>query len=161
MERLRPVSRRPRRRYGADRTSGARTAEVLREREPQDAQTLRHVNQMSSALRRSLKAHGIDVRMARLVLLFYGTRPLRPSQVAWMLNVSRSTASRYLDRAEALGLVDKVYWTVGDRRATDACITERGRSLRTRVQQLLAAADPADSRLEYGYGRRAVDPYDP
>ena len=49
------------------------------------------------------RQRGIDPKLARLVLLFYGRSSLRVADVAWALGVSPSTASRWLDRAERDG----------------------------------------------------------
>ena len=102
--------------------------------------------------------------MARLVLLFYEWRQLRVREIAWRLGVSASTASRHLDRAEREGLVDKFYDEVFDHRATSGRLTERGRTLRTRVERILAACTPVkkfgDPRYGDAYGRRHAPPCD-
>ena len=93
-------------------------------------------------------------RLARLVLLFYGRYMLRAADVAWRLNVSPSTASRHLDRAERAGLIDKFYMPL-DRRGTWARLTERGRALRLEVEAALAAIPSHHRPRGEAYGLRA------
>ena len=71
----------------------------------------------ASALRRRLREHGLDPRLARLMLVLDGERELRMSDVAWRCSISQATASRWLDRAEAAGYIDKLYGAF-DRRCT-------------------------------------------
>jgi DNA-binding MarR family transcriptional regulator len=91
-----------------------------------------------SALRRRLKAAEIDPKLARLVMLLYRRDRLRVADIAWSLTISPSTASRWLDRAEQQGLVDKQYDDF-DRRGTWARLTTRGVALRTRAEVVLGA----------------------
>ena len=77
----------------------------------------------------------MDLKLARLVLLFY-RRDSLGWQMSRALNISPSTASRWLDRAEREGLVDKQYDNF-DRRGTWARLTIRGVVLRGRVERLL------------------------
>jgi len=56
-----------------------------------------------------------------------------------------STASRWLDKAERDGLVDKTYELL-DRRGTAARLTRRGVQLRTRVERTLASVSPRNDR---------------
>lgn len=156
----RTVSRRGRRTYLPERIPARVDDQRRRETPPPRAEQLVAAAKMSSALRRGLKANGIDQRMARLVLCFYGRALLRPRELAWQLGLSRSTASRWLDRAESIGLVDKFYDTAIDRRATDARLTERGHALRVRVERVLASCAPDDRRYGVAYGRRAAPPLD-
>jgi DNA-binding MarR family transcriptional regulator len=109
---------------------------------------------MSSAFRRALREQDIDHAMARLVLCFYGPQLLRPRNIAWLCNVSRTTASRWLDTAERLGLVDKYYDQITDRRATEARLTEKGVLLRAKVEELLRKEQPPQPRFGKAYGRR-------
>ena len=134
----RPHSRRHEpRRYHGERLSNAAALERRREVAPECADALADAGRTGSALRRSVKASGIDPKLARLVLLFYRRDRLRVAEVAWALNVSPSTASRWLDRAERAGHVDKQYDGF-DRRGTWARLTTRGVLLRNRVERLLA-----------------------
>lgn len=108
-----------------------------------------------SALRRRLVAAGIDPKFARLVLLFYGRQELRVAEVAWMLGVSPSTASRLLDRAERDALVDKMYHRI-DRRGTWARLTRDGVDLRERVERALTEQRTNDRPRGVVYGIRAT-----
>ena len=108
-----------------------------------------------SALRRRLVAAGIDPKLARLVLLFYGRFELRVADVAWMLGVSPSTASRLLDRAECAGLIDKLYHRI-DRRGTWARLTQPGVDLRVQVEHALAAVPSNERPRGIAYGIRAT-----
>ena len=105
-------------------------------RAPDFVVALTDAGRTGSALRRLLKANEIDPKLARLMLLFEGFHTWRVADVAWALNISPSTASRWLDRAEREGLVDKFYSSF-DRRGTWARITRRGVDLRGRAQRLL------------------------
>jgi DNA-binding MarR family transcriptional regulator len=78
------------------------------ERPPESVAVLADAGRTGSALRRCLKRRDIDPKLARFVLLFYGRSCIRVADIAWALGVSPSTASRWLDRAEREGLVDKV-----------------------------------------------------
>ena len=108
-------------------------------------QALSDAGRTGSALRRALKARGIDPKQARLVLLFYGREQHRVSEIAWTLGVSVATASRWLDKAEHDGLIDKVYELV-DRRGTAARLTRRGVHLRTQVERTLAGVSTRNER---------------
>ncbi len=100
--------------------------------------------------------------MARLVLCFYGRHEVRVREIAFNASIHSSTASRWLDRAEALGLVDKRYDEVLDLRATAARLTQRGRELRAIVEELLTAAAPyAPVHFGASYGARRAPPLDP
>jgi len=134
----RAISRRNRTRtYQVERPD----REALRERRAQQpsptVEALSDAGRTGSALRRSLKEQGIDPKQARLVLLFDRFRWLRVADVAWTLNISPSTASRWLDRAERDGLVDKSYTMLLDRRSTGARLTQRGHEFRQRVEVVL------------------------
>ena len=107
-DRPRPHSRRGERRlYLVERLSNEASRERKRQQPPEVVEALVEAAKTGSALRRRLVAAGIDPKIARLVLLFYGRRELRVADVAWLLGVSPSTACRLLDRAERTGLVDK------------------------------------------------------
>ena len=117
---------------------------------------------MSSCLRRALRARGVDARMARLVLCFYARAKVRPRDIAFGCAVSTSTASRWLDQADAEGLVDKFYDDVADLRATSARLTARGRELRATVEALLVSAAPyAPTHFGKAFGARRAPPLDP
>jgi DNA-binding MarR family transcriptional regulator len=100
--------------------------------------------------------------MARLVLCFYGRHKTRVRDIAFTAAVSAATASRWLDRAEAAGLVDKFYDERMDRRATSARLTEQGRALRTLVERLLVEAAPyAPTHFGAAFGARNAPPLGP
>jgi DNA-binding MarR family transcriptional regulator len=130
------------------------------EKPPSPVDALTAAGRMGSALRKTLRAHDIDPKLARLVLLLYGRRDVRVREIAWHANVHPSTASRWLDRAERLGIVDKFYDDVLDRRATSARLTKRGREMRRRVEELLEQAAPYRLSIGRAYGRRAMSPQD-
>ena len=135
----RPISRRSNPRpYLPDRRLSARESRERRAQQPPAAaQGLADAGRTGSALRRALKEQGIDPKQARLVLLFYGRQQHRVSDIAWTLGVSVSTASRWLDKAERDGLVDKRY-NLLDRRGTAATLTRAGVALRQQVERTLA-----------------------
>jgi DNA-binding MarR family transcriptional regulator len=100
--------------------------------------------------------------MARLVLCFYGRHKVRPRAIAFTAAVHPSTASRWLEQAEAEGLVDKFYDDVADLRATSARLTARGRALRATVEDLLVSAAPyAPTHFGKAFGARRAPPLDP
>ena len=129
----------------------------VKERPPAHIEVFVAAGAAGSALRRELRARGIDPKLARMLLLFYGERRLRPSEVAWRCNVHPSTASRWLDRAERAALVDKFYDDLIDGRATYARITEKGRAVRDQAARIIAAAAPHQRPVQVvARGRRAV-----
>jgi DNA-binding MarR family transcriptional regulator len=118
---------------------------------------LRAAGATGTALRRRLRALDIDPKLARLLLVLEGWSIIRVSDIAWQLNVSKTTASRHLDRAERAGLVDKLYRDF-DRRGTWARLTRHGRQLRRRVVTALEAVD-TERPAGPAYGARAYQPY--
>jgi DNA-binding transcriptional LysR family regulator len=70
-----------------------------------------------------------------------------------MLNVSPSTASRWLDRAERDGLGDKLYNLV-DRRGTAARLTHAGVEFRQSVERVLFSLPSYDRPRGVAYGVR-------
>jgi DNA-binding MarR family transcriptional regulator len=130
-----------------------------RHRAPDFVAALADAGRTGSAFRRLLKANDIDPKLARLMLLFEGFFSLRVADVAWELSVSPSTASRWLDRAEREGLVDKFYSSF-DRRGTWARITRRGVELRTRAQLLLASIPTNARPAGVVYGIRGTPGWD-
>jgi DNA-binding MarR family transcriptional regulator len=127
----RPISRRGQPHpYVVEYVPGSRLWPDVRREPPAAAAQLVAAGRMSSSLRRALRTNGIDPRMARLVLCFYGRVKVRVRDIAFNATVSPATASRWLDRGEALGLVDKFYNDALDLRATSARLTARGRDLR-------------------------------
>jgi DNA-binding MarR family transcriptional regulator len=132
----------------------AETARARRlETAPELIESLARAGAVGSAQRRALRDRAIDPKLARLVLLFYGRGMLRAADVAWRLNVSPSTASRHLDRAERAGLIDKFYMPL-DRRGTWARLTERGRALRLEVEAALASVPTHQRPRGEAYGVR-------
>jgi len=155
-DRPRPNSRRGERRlYLVERLSNEASRARRRQQPPETVDALVEAAKTGSALRRRLVAAGIDPKLARLVLLFYGRRELRVADVAWMLGVSASTACRLLDRAERTGLVDKMYHQI-DRRGTWARLTSRGVDLRVRVERALAALPSSERPRGIAYGIRGT-----
>jgi DNA-binding MarR family transcriptional regulator len=159
----RPISRRgqplP---YTVEFIPAAKLWPDVRREAPAAAAHLVTAGRMGSSLRRLLRTNGIDPRMARLVLCFYGRHKVRVRDIAFSATVSPATASRWLDRAEALGLVDKLYNNVSDLRSTSARLTARGRELRATVEELLASAAPyAPTRFGKAFGARRAPPLDP
>jgi DNA-binding MarR family transcriptional regulator len=136
--RPRPISRRSNPRpYRAERLSNRESRERRRQQPPITARALADAGRTGSALRRVLRERGIDPKQARLVLLFYGRQQHRVSAIAWALDISVATASRWLDKAERDGLVDKRY-NLLDRRGTAATLTRAGVELRQEVERVLA-----------------------
>jgi DNA-binding MarR family transcriptional regulator len=117
---------------------------------------LTEAGRTGSALRLALAERGIDPKQARLVLLFYGRERHRVADVAWKLNVSPSTASRWLDKAEREGLVDK-YYDLVDRRGTAARLTRAGVELRQAVERVLRTM-PRDRPRGIAMGVRQATP---
>src|ERR1700690_3679142 len=91
--------------YAPERLSPTAARARRSQQTPESVETLADAGRTGSALRRRFKDYGIDPKLARLVLLFYGRSQLRVAEVAWALNVSSPTASRWLDRAEREGLL--------------------------------------------------------
>jgi DNA-binding MarR family transcriptional regulator len=145
--------------YPSERLSNADRLDRRKERAPEFVEALADAGRTGSALRRSLKAWHIDPKLARLVLLFYGQDRMRVADVAWALNLSPSTASRWLDRAEREGLVDKQYDLI-DRRGTWARLTSRGVALRGRVERLLETLATTERPRGAAYGIRATRCWD-
>jgi DNA-binding MarR family transcriptional regulator len=140
-EPIRPRSRRHGPRiYVPERLSRTEQVELRRKPPAAVAQRLREAGAAGSALRRRLKELAIDPKLARLVLVLDGHRTTRVLEIAWRLDVSKTTASRQLDRAERAGLVDKRYLAF-DRRGTWIQLTRRGRELRARVLEEVTSLD--------------------
>jgi DNA-binding MarR family transcriptional regulator len=114
---------------------------------------LTEAGRTGSALRLALKEQDIDPKQARLVLLFFGREQHRVGDIAWKLNVSPSTASRWLDKAERDGLVDKLYDLV-DRRGTAARLTRAGVELRQKVERVLRTLPTIDRPRGVAFGIR-------
>jgi DNA-binding MarR family transcriptional regulator len=88
-------------------------------------------------LRSVARGHGTDPQLVRLLLLFAeSNRPLRIGNVAELLGVSHTTASRTATRAHAAGLVDK-FGTSIDGREVTIRITVQGRAAVTRCLDAL------------------------
>jgi DNA-binding transcriptional ArsR family regulator len=137
--------------YHGERLGTAAARQRRAQHEPPYVHALADAGRTGSALRRSVRAAGIDPRLARLVLLFYRRDSFRVADVAWSLNISPSTASRWLDRAEQAGLVDKQYDNF-DRRGTWARLTTSPWTRRTAFGG--DAQQPASTR------RHVWDPFD-
>jgi len=150
----RPHSRRGIKTYSPENTSNEIKHARIRERAPEQVALLSDAGSAGSALRRALRAQGIDPKLARLTMLFYGLRFLRPSEIAWRLNISPATASRWLDRAERVGLVDKFYDELIDRRVTQARLTMKGMALRDAAVRTLHDSAPFTHPKGLAYGRR-------
>lgn len=154
-ERERPSSRRDRRPYLPERLPLREQMAVRDAPRSAAAQLLADAGALASTLRAALRARGIDPKLARLVLCSDGLRPLRVAEVAWRLAVSPSTASRWCDRAERLGLVDKLYFEY-DRRGTWVRTTSAGRALAGQVQVIADSFPTTQRPAGWVYGRRAT-----
>jgi DNA-binding MarR family transcriptional regulator len=103
------------------------------------AELLAAAGSLLSALRKPLREAGIDLRLARLLLTFPPNRaPLRIAQIAWRLGITTGAATRLVDRADAILLVDRHYGCT-DRRGTWVQLTRKGWELRAVVDQRLRA----------------------
>jgi DNA-binding MarR family transcriptional regulator len=151
---IRPHTRRNgERHYLTERIRAEERRALKREVQPTAVHVLRAAGATGAALRRRLRALGIDPKMARLVLVLEGWHALQASDIAWKMNVSKTTASRHLDRAERAGLIDKLYRDI-DRRGTWARLTGRGREFRARVVDVLETLD-TERPAGVSYGVRA------
>jgi len=156
----RPRSRRHEpRQYVTERLSRNGIQARREHRAPGFVRALTDAGKTGSALRRALKANGMDPKMARLVLIYEGQASPRVADVAWMLGISPSTASRWLDRAERNGLVDKFYSDF-DRRGTWTRLTRRGTAFRTLVTITLRAVATNDRPAGVVYGIRGSNSWD-
>jgi DNA-binding MarR family transcriptional regulator len=157
-ESIRPHTRRhgPRL-YIPERLS--RTEQLALRREPPSPQVqlLREAGATGAALRRALRELGLDPKLARLVLALDGHRTTRVLDLAWRLDMPKSTVSRQLDRAERAGLVDKRYLGF-DRRGTWIQLTRRGRELRAQVVEVLTSLD-TERPAGPAHGVRRYRPY--
>ena len=119
-----------------------------RERDPNDAavvaaRLLAVGGRLETRLRSIARAHAADRYVMRLLLLFAeANRPLRIGNVADLLGVSHSTASRVASEAHAAGLVDK-FDSPMDQRETVIRLTVPGRSAVTNCLDALRP-DAAD-----------------
>jgi DNA-binding MarR family transcriptional regulator len=88
--------------------------------------------------RRALRATPVDdLDVARMLILLGRRREaLRPSDIAELLSVSRSTATRIVDRADAAGFVDRVR-PILDRRSLWCQLTAGGELARQEVERAL------------------------
>jgi DNA-binding MarR family transcriptional regulator len=93
---------------------------------------------LERAFRRALQDTPVDdLDVARMLVLLGRRRTaLRPSDIAELLAVSRSTATRIVDRADAAGYVDRIY-PILDRRAVWCRLTARGEAARQQVEHAL------------------------
>jgi DNA-binding MarR family transcriptional regulator len=156
----RPHSRRNEpRQYIRERLSREGIRARRKHETPPFVQSLTDAGKTGSALRSLLKAKGVDPKMARLVLVYEGQARPRVADVAWALNISPSTASRWLDRAEREGLIDKLYDDF-DRRGTWTRLTKRGTALRARVQVMVGRIPTNDRPAGVVYGIRRTRGWD-
>jgi len=154
----RPVTRRGQpRAYLHERLSLRESLDRHAQRPPTLVAALSEAGRTGSALRRALEAQDIDPKQARLVLLFYGRQIHRVADIAWTLGIHHSTASRWLDKAERDGLVDKVYVLL-DRRCTGVRLTARGVELRQRVERALETMRTNQRPRGVCYGLRRMPP---
>src|SRR5205085_11822185 len=70
-------------RYLLERLSNEASRERRRQQSPEIVSALVEATKAGSALRRRLVAAGLDPKLARLTLLFYGRAELRAADVAW------------------------------------------------------------------------------
>jgi DNA-binding MarR family transcriptional regulator len=107
---------------------------------------------MTTRVRAIAREHGVDPQLVRLLLLFTeSTRPLRIGNVAELLGVSHTTASRAAKRAQAAGLVDK-FASVTDGREVTIRLTVPGRAAVSRCLDALRC----DAAEVLGLARRAT-----
>jgi DNA-binding MarR family transcriptional regulator len=155
---IRPHSRRHApRRYLVERISDEEQRALRAQLQPAGVFILRAAGKVGTALRRHLTELGIDPKIARLLLVLEGWKQVRVSDIAWQLNVSTTTASRHLDRAERAGLVDKLYSNF-DRRGTWARLTGAGRELRAQVVEVMTTLD-TDRPEGPAHGARSNRPH--
>jgi DNA-binding MarR family transcriptional regulator len=115
-----------------------------RDRDPADVavvatRVLIASGRIRTRLRAIARSHGADPQLLALLLLFAeSNRPLRIGNVAELLGVSHTTASRAAARAQAAGLVDKLATPIDGREVTIR-ISLLGRAAITRC---LAALRP-------------------
>jgi len=107
-----------------------------------------------AAIERRLRKAEIDLDVARLVMQFPDDRPMRILDVAWALGISGPTATRLLDRAESIALVDKFGSSI-DRRGIYVRLTSKGRQLQHHVQHLVAATHASARPKGKAYGLRS------
>jgi DNA-binding MarR family transcriptional regulator len=128
------------------------------DRDPDDialvaAQLLVASGRLVTRLRRIARRHGVDPQLVRLLLLFADSnRSLRIGNVAELLGVSETTASRIATNAQMAGLVDKCE-TPHDRREVTIRITPTGRIAVANCLDALRA--PAASVLGIGTSKNA------
>jgi DNA-binding MarR family transcriptional regulator len=139
------------------------------ERDPNDpalaaTRLLATAGRMETRLRCVAREHGVDPRVLRLLLLFAERKaPLRVTDVAENMAISRPTASRVAARALEAGLVDRDNTSdAGDGREVSIRLTVAGREAVTRSLDAIRA-DAADvgaapAGVHHGssgaYGRR-------
>jgi DNA-binding MarR family transcriptional regulator len=103
------------------------------------ARLLATSGRLETKLRRVARQHGVDPQLVRMQLLFAESkRPLRIGNVAELLGVSHTTASRVASRAQAAGLIDKFASAIDGREVT-VRITAPGRSAVTRCLDAIRA----------------------
>ena len=160
-EEVRPHTRRnDSRRYLPERVPRSVSQSRGKDVPPQHVDVFLAAGRAGSALRRELRARGIDPKLARLLLMFYRRFEFRPSEIDWWLNIHPSTASRWVDRAERAALVDKSYNDAIDARATYVRITEKGRVIRDEAARILETTAPHARGVKIvALGRRAVERY--
>ncbi len=144
-------------RYLVERISDDEQRAFRAQLQPAGVVILRAAGRVGTALRLQLKELGIDPKIARLLLVLEGFKQLRVSEIAWQLNISPTTASRHLDRAERAGLVDKLYRNF-DRRGTWARLTSAGRELRAHIVEIMTTLD-TDRPEGPAHGARANRPH--
>jgi DNA-binding MarR family transcriptional regulator len=129
---IRPVARRGERTVPMCRTT-INDVWPPRDRDPSDVaviatRVLVASGRFRTRLHATAREHGVDPQIISLLLLFAASkRPLRIGNVADLLGISHTTASRTAQRAQAAGLVDKFSSPVDGREVTIR-ITMRGRA---------------------------------
>jgi DNA-binding MarR family transcriptional regulator len=130
-------------------------------------------SRLRSSLRRVARAGGVPRDVIELLLLFAESNgTLQVSEIADRLGIHKSTASRLARRAEATGLVDKLFDAI-DFRSVRCRLSPRGRAateacldaLRPHASRLLGDLDAANAataadllRAARAYRRRAYIP---
>jgi DNA-binding MarR family transcriptional regulator len=113
------------------------------DRDPNDvalvtARLLATAGRTETRLRRVARAHGVDWRVCRFLLLFAERKaPLRVVDVAENMGISHPTAGRLVTRALEAGLVDLIDLSVIDGREVSVTLTVAGRDATNRCLDVL------------------------
>lgn len=145
LEPIRPPSRRAQRRHYVPEPAVRRLAVSTALPGVDETQMLLGAAPRQAAIERRLRKAEIDLGLARLVMQFVDERPMRILDVGWALGISGPSATRLLDRAESIALIDKFDSSI-DRRGIYVRLTSKGRQLQHHVQHLVAATHASARR---------------